>query len=97
MGIDFLDCCFRIEEEFGLSRLDLDIEKLDVPRNEKGTLIGATASDVTRWVESSIVAQGKEAPVGVWPRVRSCIADTVSIPPDKVAPTSRLIEDLGFT
>src|SRR5688572_28178027 len=97
MGIDFLDCCLRIEEEFKLTETDLDVRKLDVPRNPKGVLIGATASDVARWVEVCMVAQGKEPPPDLWPRVQACIAATVSLPPEKVMPTSRIIEDLGFT
>ena len=97
MGIDFLDCCFRIEREFKLERRDLNVDKLDVPRNRKGVLIGATAADVARWVEVCMIAQGRQPPPDLWPRVRACIAATVSVAPERVEPTSRIIEDLGFT
>ena len=98
MGIDFLECCFRIVKEFKIDRWrDLDIRKLDVPRNKKGVLVGATAGDVARWVEVRMVARGQVPPPDLWPRVQACIAATVSVPPAAVAPTSRIIEDLGFT
>ena len=97
MGIDFLDCCFRIEKEFKLERRDLNIDKLDIPRNKKGVLIGATAADFARWVEVCMVARGQQPPPDLWPRVRACIAATVSVAPEQVEPTSRIIEDLGFT
>ena len=99
MGIDFLDCCFRIEKEFKLERRDLDLDKLDVPRTNGGTLAGATAGDVARWVKVCMVAKGKEPPPDLWPRVRECVATTVSVSvsAEEVAPTSRIIEDLGFT
>jgi hypothetical protein len=97
MGIDFVDFCCRIEEEFNLDERDLDLDKLDVPRTRGGTLIGTTAADIARWVEVCMVAKGKEPPPDLWPRVRACIASTVSVPTEEVAPTSRIIEDLGFT
>ena len=83
MGIDFLDCCFRIEKEFKLTRGDLDTEKLDLPRNKKGVLIGATAADLARWVEACIAATGQQPPPDLWPRVQACIAATVSVPPGR--------------
>src|SRR5687767_14072440 len=97
MGIDFLDCCFRIEKEFNLPRNALDCRKLDVRRTKGGSLLGATAGDVARWVEACIVAEGREPPPDVWPRVRACIAATVYEPMEKVTPTTRIIEDLGFS
>ena len=97
MGIDFLDCCVRIEKEFKLKRPDLDIGKLDVPRNRQGIIAGATAGDLARWVEVCLVAQGREPPADLWLRVRACIAATVYVPLDEVTPTTRIIEDLGFT
>jgi hypothetical protein len=97
MGIDFLDCCFRIEKEFKLERGDLNIEKLDVARTKRGTLVGATAADVVRWVEVCMIARGQQPPADLWPRVRACIAATVSVAPEEIEPTSRIIEDLGFT
>lgn len=96
MGIDFLDCSFRIENEFRLKPRDLAIDKLDFPRTKRGTLVGATAGDVARWVEFCMVARGNQPPTDLWPRVQACIAATVSVPPEQVAPTSRIIEDLGF-
>ena len=97
MGIDFLDCCVRIEKEFGLDRRELDIEKLGDSRDARGTLIGVTAADIARWVEVCSAGKGKSLPAALWPRVQACIAATVSLPPESVSPTSRIIEDLGFT
>ena len=95
MGIDFLDCCIRIEKEFQLDRWDLDRDKLDVPRTRGGTLIGVTTA-IARWVEICMLAKAKQPPPDLWPRIQACIAAKVSVPPDKVALTSRIIEDLGF-
>jgi hypothetical protein len=97
MGIDFLDCCIRIEKEFNLPRKALDVRKLDAPRSARGGLVGATAGDVARWVEACMVAQGSEPPPDLWPRVRGCIAATVYESTENVTPTSRIVEDLGFT
>jgi hypothetical protein len=97
MGIDFLDCRFRIEREFGLVRGDLDGDRFEVRRDARGVMVGATAGDVARWVEACMAARGKEPPVDLWPRVRACIAATVAVPVAEVTPDSRMIEDLGYT
>ena len=97
MGIDFLDCCVRIEKEFHLPRNALDSRKLDVRRTKGGTLIGATAGDVALWVEACIIADGREAPPDLWHRVQACIAATVYESTERVTPMTRIIEDLGFS
>jgi len=68
MGIDFLDCCIRIEREFALERWDLNLEKLHVPRTARGTMIGATAADISRWVETCLTAKSREVPPDLWAR-----------------------------
>jgi hypothetical protein len=97
MGIDLVDCCIRIEREFDLGRGSMDIENLDGFSRQRGRLIGVTAQDVARWVERCIVAAGRTPPPDLWLRVRNCIAATVLAEPEEVEPTSRIIEDLGFT
>ncbi|SRR5690606_34477541 len=97
MGMDFLDCCLRIEAAFGLAEGSLSMDHLDVPRTPGGTLMGITAGDLAQWVETELVMRGREVPCDVWPRVRACIAATVAVPEQEVMPASRLIEDLGFT
>jgi hypothetical protein len=96
MGLDFLDCRFRIQREFKLRYRDMDIDKLDVPWDKKGALTGVTAADMARWVEVSILAKGQVPPPDLWPRVQGCIAATVSVRREQVTPTSRIFEDLGF-
>ncbi len=97
MGIDFVDCCIRIEKEFDLPHGILDSRKLRVDRNVSGVPVGLTVGDIAEWVEARMVAAGREPPPDLWPRVQACIAATVYQPSEKVTPTGRLIEDLGFS
>ena len=95
MGVDFLDFTFHIEKEF---KIKLRIEKLDVPIDAKGHVVrDVTGRDVLKWVEVTLIENGREVHQDCWPRVRSCIAKTVQVASSTVSLESRLVADLGFT
>jgi hypothetical protein len=96
MGIDFLDCCVRLEREFDLPRHALDARTLDVA-GKRGVMKGATAADLAQWVAACLVALGRESPADLSPRVRGCIAATIYAATERVTPSSRIVEDLGFS
>ena len=106
MGIDFLDCTFRVEKEFGIKsprkRGDMWVAVLAgverVPEDlTPGWAENLTAGDMLRATEKMIKAAGKEVPEDCWPRLQKCIAETVAISPEEVSLESKLVKDLGFT
>ncbi len=103
MGIDFIECVFRIEKAFGIPRRALDSRKLE-PIRRLGNLPGrrygppvVTCRDMLNWVELALRETGRPVPEDSWPRLRACIADTVKMPVEQVTLDSRLVQDLGFS
>jgi hypothetical protein len=98
MGIDFLDCRFRIEKAFKLRHHPraFDLRKLNAPLDERGRPI-VTCARMLQWVELTLTESGHDVPEDCWPRLRECIAATVGASVEEVTLESRLVQDLGFT
>jgi hypothetical protein len=99
MGIDFLDCMFRIEKEFGISHRAFDLKKFDAPRDANGDIIfcDVTCAHLLKWLELTLRETGRPAPIDCWPRLQKCIAETVAVEVRAVHRDSRLRGDMGFT
>jgi hypothetical protein len=96
VGVDFLDCQFRIEREFQLPSRAFDHRKLIAPRDTRGVVAEVTGRHMLQWLELTLREQGREIPSDCWPRLRRCIAATVDIPVEKVELDVCLIHELGF-
>jgi len=96
MGVDFLDCQFRIEKAFQLSHRVLDHRKLAAPKSANGTFTSVTGRDMLDWLELTLREEGREVPNDCWPKLQECIAATVNVPVEHVTLDACLIHDLGF-
>jgi len=98
MGVDFLDCMFRIEKAFQIPRPGIDLHKLlDVARDAQGGYPVITCDDILNWLELTLTDYVKPIPDDCWPRLQACIAATMRMPVEKVTLESRIVQDLGFT
>lgn len=96
MGVDFLDCQFRIEKEFQLPSRAFDYDKLIAPRDARGYVTEVTGRHMLNWLEVTLREHGRDIPVDCWPRLRRCIAAVVDEPVEKVGLDVCLIHELGF-
>ena len=96
MGIDFLDCVFRIEKAFGLPSRAFVLDRLVIPRDDRGRF-AVTCREMLDWVELTLRENGRQIPDDCWQRLQICIAGTVACPLEEVTLQSRLVQDLGFT
>jgi hypothetical protein len=85
MGIDFLDCLFRIEKAFGIPYKAFDLDKLESPRDHRGRFPVVTCGHMHKWLELTLRENGNPIPEDCWPRLRACIEGTVSLPVEAVS------------
>jgi acyl carrier protein len=81
MGLDIVELIMRVEEEFNIEIPDEDAEKL------------TTAGSIADYVAEKSGADGDTHEV-IWQRVKAVLVEAYGIPPEKVHPSARLVEDL---
>jgi hypothetical protein len=94
MGMDLLDCSFRIEKSFHFKFGKEDYKKLDFGRRPWDV----TASELHQWVLDCCKNATVTPPQwSSWNRVRLELAHTTSKSPNLIHRDTLIVKDLGFS
>lgn len=88
-GLDWLDVLYRIEHEFGAAFERSDFEA--IPAEARSQL---TAGQLWDLVAAKLRQSGRPVPEDGWDRVVAVLSESLNLRRDRIAPDSRLYEDL---
>lgn len=96
MGLEIVELTLEVERTFGIEIPDRELERLRTVGGWYACLRAMLPSD-----SEGTAATTRDPPTAIsdaelWQRLRSIVAATSGVSPERVVPSARLIEDLGM-